>query len=325
MGRKARNLQKKQSSIKKKKHTNQSKKDSRNFFHRIYEDQYKKLLIIPFTLLLISLIIIGSLYVQTGDFFHKGITLSGGVTATALGENIDRESLETTLLEEYPEYEINVRKLQDTGTQVGVIVESNILPEDEEDLANRFVDRVQEITGVSDDDLSVETIGASLGDAFFRQTGLALIVAFLFMGIVVFAYFRAFVPSFAVILAAFSNIVMTVAVLNIANFSIGTAGIAAMLMLVGYSVDTDILLTTRMLKEREGSVFERQLGAMRTGLTMSFTTIFAALVTFMVAESQVLREIILIVMIGLIADLINTWLQNAGLLRYYLEKKPLVD
>ena len=287
----------------------------RNPISEIYDKKYKQLLIIPIALLVLSLIIIGVTYAQTGDFFKKGITLSGGITITLLDGQISSSEVQTMLRGEYPQNEINVRSLRDAGTQVGISVETNLLPED--DRSDAFIERVQELSPGSE--TNIETVGASLGDAFFRQTALAVLFAFLFMGIVVYIYFRSFIPSLAVILAAFSNIVMTIAFLNLIDFSIGTAGIAALLMLIGYSVDTDILLTTRLLKEDDGSVYERLIGALKTGLTMSFTTLAAAAVTLLVAESQVLREIIFIVMIGLIFDQINTWLQNAGILRWHLE------
>ncbi len=290
--------------------------DNRSFYNKYY----KQLLIIPFGLLIIALIIIGVQTAQTGDFINKGISLKGGTTITILDADINHREIRETLQADFPLQEINTRRLEDAGRQAGIIIEASILPEDQE-LTTRFMDRVKEITGKEDRELSVETIGASLGDAFFRQTMTAVLIAFVFMGIVVFLYFKSFVPSAAVILAAFSNIVVTIAILNVAGITIGTAGIAALLMLIGYSVDTDILLSTRVLKRKEGTVYERVIDAMKTGLTMTGTTLVAVFIAFLVAESQVLMEIMLIIMIGLIIDLINTWIQNAGILRYYLERK----
>ncbi len=286
--------------------------------NNFYKTHYKALLIIPLLMLLLSFLVIGMQYSNTGDFFIKGITLSGGLSITALGADLDSSNMESVLQAEFEGFEINTRSLQDAGVKIGVIVDSTILPQTEE--SERFTQRVSELANVPVGELSVESIDASLGDAFFRQTALAVLIAFVFMGLVVFAYFRKLVPSAAVILAAFSNIVVTIAILNLANISIGTAGIAALLMLIGYSVDTDILLTTRLLKETDGTYYDRLIGAMKTGLTMSVTTLIATGVTFMVAESAVLREIILIVMIGLLVDLVNTWLQNAGILRWHLEE-----
>jgi preprotein translocase subunit SecF len=108
---------------------------------------------------------------------------------------------------------------------------------------------------------------------------------------------------------------------NLLEIKLSTAGIAAFLMLIGYSVDTDILLSTRVLKVTEGTVFEKIKGAMRTGLMMSGTTIVAILTALIFTQSEVIRQIMIILLIGLGIDLINTWIQNAGLLRLYVERK----
>jgi preprotein translocase subunit SecF len=102
---------------------------------------------------------------------------------------------------------------------------------------------------------------------------------------------------------------------------LGTAGIAAFLMLIGYSVDTNILLSTKVIKRKEGTVLERIFGAMKTGLMMSTTTICAITVALIFTQSEVIRQIMTILLIGLLVDLVNTWIQNVGILRIYLERK----
>ena len=124
------------------------------------------------------------------------------------------------------------------------------------------------------------------------------------------------------ILAAASDIVVTLAIFNLTGIKLSTAGIAAFLMLIGYSVDTDILLSTRVLKRvGDGPVMERIYGAMKTGLTMSATTLTAILVAMIFAQSEVIKQIMIILFIGLLVDLVMTWLQNTGILRLYLERK----
>ena len=92
-------------------------------------------------------------------------------------------------------------------------------------------------------------------------------------------------------------------------------------MLIGYSVDTDILLSTRVLKRKEGSVLDKTVDAAKTGLMMSLTAIAAVLIALIFTQSSVLKEIMIIIIIGLLADIIYTWIQNAGILRWYLERK----
>ena len=94
-------------------------------------------------------------------------------------------------------------------------------------------------------------------------------------------------------------------------------------MLIGYSVDTDILLTTRMIKRDEGSLNERLFGAFKTGTTMTLTSLFAVLFALVVVKSfsSVLSQIFTILAIGLGFDLLNTWITNASILKWYISKK----
>ena len=279
-----------------------------------YDKQYKALMIIPFAILLLSFIMIGIQISETGDFIDKDVSLKGGLTLTILTEEIiDANALETQLNSEFTNGDVRVRAITDLGTQVGLIVDSSDI--DKEKLISSLENKV-DLT-----EYSAETIGASLGDSFFKQTMISILVAFIFMALVVFYYFRTLVPSLAVVLAAFSDMIVTIAVMNFMEIKLSTAGIAALLMLIGYSVDTDILLSTRVLKNKEGSVMDRIVGALKTGLTMNATTLASISVALFLTESETIKQIMTILLIGLVIDVINTWIQNVGILKWYLEAK----
>jgi preprotein translocase subunit SecF len=98
------------------------------------------------------------------------------------------------------------------------------------------------------------------------------------------------------------------------------ASIAGILLLIGYSVDTDILLTSRVLRG-EGELKARINSALKTGLTMSLTTLSAIAIVLLISSSAILTQIALILFIGLCCDLVNTWLGNAIMLRWWVEHK----
>jgi preprotein translocase subunit SecF len=164
-------------------------------------------------------------------------------------------------------------------------------------------------------------MGSTLGQSFYQQTLLAVLLSFLFMSIVVFITFRSMWPSLFIILAAAAEIVSTVAVVNLLGVKLSTAGVAAFLMIIGYSVDTNILLTVKVLKHKGATVFERTADTMRTGVLMSLTAFAATMVGYFFIQSDIVKQIMLIISIGLIFDIIYTWFQNAGILRYYLERQ----
>ncbi len=153
------------------------------------------------------------------------------------------------------------------------------------------------------------------GSVFF------LILALLGGAALIWCYVNWSIPSAAVILAAVSTILFTIAVVDLMGMRISTAGIAAFLMLIGYSVDTDILLSNRVLKRDEGTVYSRITSTIKTGVTMTGTTMAASLVALIFTQSAVIREIMTIICIGLVADVLFTWIQNAGILRLWLARK----
>lgn len=291
-----------------------------NKIKEFYEKKYRVLLIIPFLLLLFAIIQIGFQYSQTGDFVNKGVSLKGGSTITLSTSMTQGEidSLESSLTSEHPEAGLSVRSLSSAGQTTAIVIESSLQEGDELD---SMLISIEEMIGISSEEFSVEITGSSLGESFFKQTMVALLVAFLLMGLVVFIYFRTPIPSLAVILAAASDIVCTLAIFNLTGEKLSTAGIAALLMLIGYSVDTDILVTTKLLKKQGKPIMERVYDAMKTGLTMTGTTLVVITITVLLVKSDIVKQIMLILFIGLIVDLFMTWIQNVGILRLYLEGK----
>lgn len=282
-----------------------------------YDKNYKVLLFIMLAVLLAAIIQLIYQAAATGDFINKGISLKGGLSLTIFSEKqISTAEIENYLRQSFSKAEINARVLGSGGKQTGIIIEASGV--DENELLSSLQDKIGQL---SKDQYTAEEMGSSLGESFFRETITTMIFAFVLMGIVVFIYFRNIVPSSFVILCAFADIVMPLAVINLLGVKVSTAGIAAFLMLIGYSVDTDILLTTRVLKRKEGGILSKTLDAMRTGMTMSLTSFVAVVVGYMFTNSETIKQIMLILAIGLLFDIVNTWITNAGILRWYLEWK----
>lgn len=284
-----------------------------------YEQHYKKMIFFTIALLIVSIILIGVKVATTGDFINKGISLKGGTTITfENAPDLDIIKLMDDLKANFPKQEVNVRELSATGRQLGIIIDTEVTATED---INVIVNFVKEKLPVSERGYSIETMGSSLGNSFFKQVFIAMVIAFIFMSIVVFMLFKTFVPSGAVILCAFANIVETIAVVNLIGMKVSTAGIAAFLMLIGYSVDTDILLTTHVIKRKEGTVIERIFTAMKTGFLMTLTAIGAVTAGLIFSESDVIKQIMTIMLIGLIFDIFNTWIQNAAILMAYENRK----
>lgn len=294
----------------------EEKEEKKKFsFREFYEKHYKKLLFFPVILIIFAFLQIALQTAITGDFMLKGVSLKGGITVS-IEKALSVKELKDILGGKFPKADVIVRALSKGGQQFGVVIEASDISADD------MISAVEEKMGkLEKEEYTVEVMGGSLGASFFKETIKAVIIAFIFMGIVVFIYFRIPIPSLAVILCAFSDIIVTLAIVNTIGIKMSTAGIAAFLMLIGYSVDTDILLSTRVLKRKEGTVTDSIISAAKTGLTMNLTTIAAIIIALIFAQSDVIRQIMTILLTGLFVDIINTWVQNAGILKWYVERK----
>lgn len=336
-------------------------KGIKGYFHNIYKNHYKQLMIFSIILLILSMGVVAYKLITTGDFVDKGVSLKGGISVTIpIKSGMTNIELEEYLKDKAKYADISVRTLSEAGTQKGLLIEASDI--DADTLINLIKEKIPNLG----ENYSIEQTGSSLGQSFFNQTLKAIYIAFIFMATVVFFYFGEntkskiiatilgiisviimfsshniymtlisvfisiiliyiyisySIPSFAIMLCAFSDIFFALAVINILGIKLSTGGVAALIMLVGYSVDSDILMSVRVLKKKEGTVLDRIYGSITTGLTMNIAAQITVIVTIIFSQSEVIKQIMIILWIGLIGDIIFTWIQNAGILRMYMEKK----
>ncbi len=288
-----------------------------NSIKHFYEKYERKLIVVPILMILLSLIIVGNHYVKTGDVFNKDVTLSGGITATVY-TTIDVGAVERAI-QESTKKEVIIRKLAEFGTdtQKGVVIESSDITKEELESILKGKLNIQ----LTSENYSLEQTGATLGESFYRQMMIALLVGFLLMSIIVMIIFRSIVPSAAIILSAFADMLCTVAVVDLVGIRMSTAGIAGVLLLIGYSVDTDVLLTTRMYKRKEGPIMGRIFSSMATGLTMTAAGLASLSIGYFITTSFVIKEMFFVLIVGLLIDVFMTYLLNARIILWYTEKK----
>lgn len=275
-------------------------------------DRYsnRQLAAIPLAVLAVALVIVGATWVFTGAPAAMGIEFTGGAELTIETES-DRSEIEAAFGEELDSIQ-------------SVVGESNqfILRFDSTDLDRLVTIANAELTPVGGADSIVEgerAVSPAFADEQQHLALLAVVIAFLGMSLLAFVFFRSFIPSIAIVVSAFSDIMIPLAAMNLLDISLTMGTVAALLMLIGYSVDSDILLNNHILR-RSGGFYESTYRAMQTGVTMTVTSMAAMFAMFVVASIfgiEILAAIGLILFIGLAADLMNTYLLNLSLLRWY--------
>jgi preprotein translocase subunit SecF len=295
---------------------NEKQTNFKKRFGKFHDKYYKHLLLVPLIILILGLAYMGYFYSVNGDFMHRDISLTGGTSFT-IQESISSEQLIQDLSSELEE--IDTREIYNliTGQQEAIVIQTKSSPDFTKEVLENYLGYE-----LNEKNSSIEFTGSTLSESFFKQLLMAILIAFLFMAIVVFIIFRTFVPSLAIIISAFFDIFMTLLAVNLLGIKMSTAGIVAFLMLIGYSVDTDILLTNRVLK-RYGDLNSKFFSAFKTGMTMTLTSAVAVGVAliFAMSFSVVLTQIFTILFLGLMFDLLNTWITNVSILKWYVVKK----
>lgn len=266
----------------------------------------RQLAAIPLGVLLAALLVIGGFWAVTGAPVEPGVAFTGGTELRVVVGDADQ-----------PRQEIRrAFSAQPTGIQEVAGDDSYIVTFDQSVPTNQLETEASE---AGFDVRSVESTSASFGAAAQVQALIGVAVAFAGMSVLVFAMFRSFVPSVAVVVSAFSDIVVPVALMNLLGIQLTLGTVAALLMLIGYSVDSDILLNNHILR-RSGGFYDSMYRAMETGVTMTITSLSAMTVMTIVASIfgiGLLSSIGLVLVFGLATDIMNTYLLNVSLLRWY--------
>ncbi|MEA3229406.1 MAG: protein translocase subunit SecF [archaeon] len=282
---------------------------------------YKKLLLVSAVFILFCVCALGYNYINTGQIVEKSIDFNGGTIASVIINNSDFDmgAIEYAANDNLDDV---VVRTASGNYDTSIIFESeNIITQDD-------ITDILDSSGTEydADDISIQTVGAALGKEFMREAMFAIAIAFVLMGAIIFLTFKSVVPSVAIISAAAVDIIFAMALMTIFNIKLSLGTFAALLLLIGYSVDTDILLTTRLLKRKsEGTLDERIASAMKTGITMTTSAIVAFGVLFCISTSSMLDQIALVIIFGLLADYVTTWFQNVGLLKWHLKKEEKED
>lgn len=272
---------------------------------------YKLMLLATMLLLAVFVGFLAYKQATTGSIVVQGVEFRGGTQISFdVSEAPNTAGLEATL-ESKLGADMKLKVLKGSKTTISI--------ETSKELDTENATAILNSAGVSFTNLTVQRIGAALGATFFAQAKRAIFLAFVLMALVVYVTFRTPVPSAAVVLAALSDVISAVVGMNIAGIDLSLASLAGLLIIIGYSVDTDILLTTRLLKSTDEEDMDAHIkSSMKTGITMTTCAIVAVLVLYLVSTSPVLDQIALVMMFGLFADIPFTWLQNVGILKLYL-------
>lgn len=276
-----------------------------------------KLMLIPAGVLALALVILGATWIMTGSPVHLGVEFTGGTVVT-----VPATTTEEALSKQVANYPLlDIRQLGGRYMmEFGPMSDSDYTA-----LAKLITSQYQ--------DAEIRYMGPVYSQGLQQQALQYIPLSFLFMALVVLVIFRTPLVSAIVAGCALGDILIAAASMNITGVKLSLGTVAALLMLIGYSVDTDILLTkTALTPRRTLTVDETIVSAMRTGFMMTGTTIAAVLALFITSNvlylfvpgfqrMDIIADISTVLLFGLAADVFNTWITNAQAVRWYMNRQ----
>ncbi len=177
--------------------------------------------------------------------------------------------------------------------------------------------------GVSENQVAVYNMGSILTSLSKRQARNALMVAPVLMAIVILLNFKSLRASGSILGSVWLNVFDALGCMSLAGVELSTGSMAGLLMLLGYSDDTNTLLITAVEKGVGGKPRERAAEAMRTGLLVNGTTFLVLFLVNLFTTSKLVDELTFPLLTGMVFDVVNTWFLNAAVALSKKERREI--
>lgn len=283
-----------------------------------YRKNYKMLMLVPIILFLVNAAILFTNYQKTGNIVDMDIDFQGGGIATLNWDKpVDITAKEKEISKEVGSG-IDIRLLTDyTGRPVAVAFQA-----DKDVSTETLRNGISKVMGVelTNDNYSLREVGPSMGAAFLDNAKTVILVGFILTGAVLIFTFK--IPEIAAgaVLCGFLNILAGLAAMDVLGLKLNAGTLAALLMFLASSIDDNILIISRILEHKKHAVDNAAIAA-QTGGMMILVSFIAFLVLRLTTSIQLFVDFTTVLLVGLVADTINTWLQNTGLVLWYVERK----
>ncbi|MFZ8800831.1 MAG: hypothetical protein ACO2ON_01470 [Candidatus Nanopusillus sp.] len=277
------------------------------------ENNYKKFLLLSISLFAIFVGIILFNYFKYGYIINKSITISGGyVTLINNNYNLTNTEIQNIL------NQMNM-------TDYVLYSTSNIIYIASRDQINgtlliSLLDQYYNIS-IQPSDISIQQYSSLVGELIFNQFLFFVILAMILAAFVIFIAFRVSNTTLNIISTILFDVIGLLAILSITKYPIGANGFIAMLMILGFAIDNNVVLSTNMIKEKDKPFIERVKMSFRVGMLMEIIALYTLLLLYFIVPDPSVKEFAFVLSTATILDLTYYLIGNIPLYKYFEAKK----
>ena len=210
------------------------------------------------------------------------------------------------------------------GTNVDVVpiknglhIETDALSENNENNVKGALTQ----SGIPENSITIEPIGPAISGLQSEQMLYSIIVAFIVIGIITFIIFRRRVVPMAILLVVGLDILCVLGYMSLFRVPLSLTSILVIVMLVGYAIDTNILLAYRVLKRVGGESREQVAASLNTGLMIGVLLVVILLSLNILTSAMQLNVLTAMLIFGIAINILNTWFLGAGILLRHAERQ----
>ncbi|MCR4691953.1 MAG: protein translocase subunit SecD [Lachnospiraceae bacterium] len=257
--------------------------------------------------ILLGFVFMGVNKSQTGNPLNFSLEFMGGTSSTVeFNEDLSIEDIESKVVPEVEKItgdsNVQTQKVNDSNQ---VVIKTRTLTVDERE---KFVSVMEEKFSVKEESITAETISATVSNEMRRDAVLAVIIATFCMLVYIWFRFTDIRFAAAAVLALLHDVLVVLTFYAVSKTSVGNTFIACMLTIVGYSINSTIVIFDRIrenLKTRRGQELEEIVDSSITStLTRSIysnlTTFVMVLVLYILGVSSI-RDFAAPLMVGIAA------------------------
>ncbi len=277
------------------------------------ENNYKKFLLLSISLFAIFIGIILFNYFKYGYIINKSITISGGyVTLINNNYNLTNTEIQNILnqmnITDYVLYSTPNIIYIESRDQINGTLLINLL--------NQYYN-----ISIQPSDISIQQYSSLVGDLIFNQFLFFVTLAMILAAFVIFIAFRVSNTTLNIISTILFDVIGLLAILSITKYPIGANGFIAMLMILGFAIDNNVVLSTNMIKEKDKPFIERVKMSFRVGMLMEIIALYTLLLLYFMVPDQSVKEFAFVLSTATILDLTYYLIGNIPLYKYFEVKK----
>ena len=256
----------------------------------------------------VSIIVIGLVFMMIGGM-NYGIDFTGGTNIQVeMGKQVDISEVEDTL----KDYDLDPTIIYAGEGNTQIVIKTIKSLENAE--RSEIIETLGAKYGVTQDDvLASEQFGPSVGDELKANAVKAVIIAAIGMLIYIIFRFKSWKYGLSAVIGVAHDVLMVIAFYAIFGFTVNNPFIAAILTLVGYSINDTIVIFDRIRenkriynKENNENNIDRSLNQTLNRTIMTSLTTLVVMVPLCIMVSASIREFIIPLMVGVIVGCMSS-------------------